>query len=679
MSGFHHYLHQLRTLPFREVVRRASAIGKRIARDRAREVRDRVLGTTLPDGDFISRAFGGAFPDKEALIAHFRSRTGPSFFIDRPDAKTAVSGLARADRERVIAEADKACEHSFDLLGSGGVCLGDTIDWHRDFKTGYRWDPGTYYKDIKIPSGRADIKVPWELSRFYHAVTLGQAWWLTNDEKYAREFASQVSDWLDANRPAFGVNWNCTMDVAIRACNWIAGYSFFRGSKALTDELLLKLLKGLYQHGLHIRENLEYSETLTSNHYLSDVAGLVYLGTMFPEFREARGWKAFGIDELRKEMEKQVYPDGCDFEASTCYHRLVLELFFFSTLVAVVNDPGFAGDNYRETSQKIFGERYVERLSRMFEAVLFLLKPSGMMPQIGDNDSGVLHAFARREALDMHYLLSLGAVFFDEPQFKVREFGVCEEALWVFGANGGRVLRDMAGKSIVDVGSRSLPDAGWYVMRKGQDYLVVSCGPNGQNGAGGHAHNDKLSFELYLEGRDVIVDPGTYLYTPDPAARNAFRSTSFHNTVSVNGLEQNSFSVDLLFAMGNEARAKATRWLSTADHDELAGEHAGFNARGFHHSRTFRFDKHGRGIAVIDEVSGNGAQSLAGFHLCPGVEPVAVREGTYRIGGATIAFMGHDRIAIEDSWYSAAYGKREIIRCLKVHFGERLETHISVA
>ena len=43
--------------------------------------------------------------------------------------------------------------------------------------------------------------------------------------------------------------------------------------------------------------------------------------------------------------------------------------------------------------------------------------------------------------------------------------------------------------------------AGWYVMRNNKNYCVVSCGPNGQNGIGGHTHNDKLSFELCINGR----------------------------------------------------------------------------------------------------------------------------------------------------------------------------------
>ena len=45
----------------------------------------------------------------------------------------------------------------------------DPIDWHIDFKSGYRWKQNTWFKNIK--HGHilgVDIKVPWELSRMQH-------------------------------------------------------------------------------------------------------------------------------------------------------------------------------------------------------------------------------------------------------------------------------------------------------------------------------------------------------------------------------------------------------------------------------------------------------------------------------------------------------------------------------
>jgi hypothetical protein len=90
----------------------------------------------------------------------------------------------------------------------------------------------------------------------------------------------------------------------------------------------------------------------------------------------------------------------------------------------------------------------------MFEAVLYLLKPNGKMPQIGDNDNGRLHIFKDREVLDMRYLLCLGAIFFKEPKFKIKEFGFCEEALWVFGQNGLNIWDELKENDIEDIKSK---------------------------------------------------------------------------------------------------------------------------------------------------------------------------------------------------------------------------------
>ena len=77
------------------------------------------------------------------------------------------------------------------------------------------------------------------------------------------------------------------------------------------------------------------------------------------------------------------------------------------------------------------------------------------------------------------------------------------------------------------------------VMRRNDDYLLITNGIVGTGGFGNHKHNDLLSFEYHAAGAAVIVDPGSYVYTSDPDARNLFRSTRSHNTLSVDDQEQN--------------------------------------------------------------------------------------------------------------------------------------------
>ena len=98
------------------------------------------------------------------------------------------------------------------------------IDWHRDYKSGYKWDDQLLYLEVPLsPIESADIKVPREMSRFQH---IGEMFFTHNDLA-ATEFLLQIIDWITSNPIRRGVNWACTMDVAIRAVNWIWGLRAF--------------------------------------------------------------------------------------------------------------------------------------------------------------------------------------------------------------------------------------------------------------------------------------------------------------------------------------------------------------------------------------------------------------------------------------------------------------------
>ena len=612
----------------------------------------------------------GQVPSVGVALECFR-RARPPFFID-PSGRRELASLIQKDfqqlRRETVGEADRALAHVFDLLGSGPVNLDEFVErhggreecgyipWHFDFKTGYMWNQRRFYREVEIPYGKADIKVPWELSRFQHAAVLGQAYWLTGDEKYAQEFVRQVDDWIDRNPPKFGVNWTCTMDVAIRVANWILGFYFFKDSPTFTDEFLVKFLKSLLAHGRHIMANLE-NKGNTNNHYLADLVGLIYLGIAFPEFKEARRWREFGVQELVKEMDKQVYDDGMDFEASTCYHRLALELLFYPALLCRLNGielpVGFVG-----------------KLEKMFGFVLYLLKPNGRMPQIGDNDNGRLHVPGKRDSLDMTYLLTFATLYFDDPSYKVEEFGFAPEALWFFGPEAYDRWNGMPGRSVQGIGSKAFPDAGVFVMRNGIDFMVISCGPDGQGGIGGHSHNDKLSFELCIDGEDIIIDPGTYTYTADPRLRNRFRSTGYHNTIMVADEEQSHISETELFVLHPCAVGSPETFVTTPERDFLEAEHTGYRRLRppVSHRRKINYEKTERRWSIADTMQGGGQWSIATcFHLAPNLAPratapnrfvVATRKGCYVEFVIRPATGATAHWEMTEGWISPSYGKK---------------------
>lgn len=722
---FPHIVNRLCALSPNVLCRKAFCKAKQSGVDTIRRWKSYLGSTYLTDETFLKSLNG--FETLGEFVAYMRKRTAPYFFF-KPDLRQEVSVILEQNfpevKREIIYAADEVCEHTFDLLGSGpvkvycgmkakgfeGHCY-DTqvsgkelttahhsplpiynykpIDWHIDFKSGCRWNPKTYYKDIKYGHRLGvDIKVPWELSRFQHLTTLGEAYFLSKNEKYAKEFVNQVTDWIENNLPKFGVNWKCTMDVAIRSCNWLLAWEFFRNSPLISNEFIIKFFKSLLQHGRHIKNNLEYSESLTSNHYLSDIVGLVYLGVLIPEFKESKEWKNFGIKELKREMKKQVYSDGVDFEASTCYHRLVLELFFYVTFLVIINDKNFKGDNFIEVGSEIFGEKYLQRLYKMFEFVLYALKPNGRMSQIGDNDNGRLHIFTNREVLNVRYLLTLGAIFFKESKFKIKEFGFCEEALCIFGDKGYKIWQDLKENRLVNISSRAFPNTAWYIMRNNKDYMIISCGPNGQNGNGGHCHNDKLGLEVCIDGEDIIVDPGTYVYTSCPEWRNKFRSTGYHNTLVVDSEEQNRFDEKNLFRLGSEAQIKVNKWVTSAEYDFLDAQYNGYERLSdpVTHRRQILFNKN-EGYWVIKDILSTTENKLKirgarhrfdlYFHFAPieieviPEEPLVVRSklaGRMNIMIVPVNLSSLE-LSLEDSWVSYGYGsksKAPVLRYSKI-------------
>lgn len=124
--------------------------------------------------------------------------------------------------DRAVDEADRLCRHEITLLGYGPIELGATIDWHRDPVTGRTWER-RYWADYRPAqdSGGRDPKIIHELNRHQHLPRLAKAYLLTGDERYAAEAVAQLNSWIDQNPPGLGINWQSSLEIAIRAISWL--------------------------------------------------------------------------------------------------------------------------------------------------------------------------------------------------------------------------------------------------------------------------------------------------------------------------------------------------------------------------------------------------------------------------------------------------------------------------
>jgi hypothetical protein len=466
-----------------------------------------------------------------------------------------------------------------ELLALAHQLIDREFEWIRDPRSGYLW-PLDYHRDIKLMrSDGSDIRIVWELNRLGHFITLGRAYTHTKDERFTIAFLQQLRSWSEANPHGRGPNWTCAMEVALRAVNLIAARELFRESPQLDAPFLLKLFQ---QHGNYIRRNLEFSYVATSNHYLSDVAGLLWLGVMVPELRDADSWRNFGLEELLREMDKQVLPDGADFESSTGYHRFVTELFLYSFLLC------------RENGIEI-DRKYWRKLRSMLLYIRGYLRPDGFAPLIGDTDGGQFLPLQQRRADDHAYLLESGAEVFNDPTLRAPQ-----------------------------IASTAFPHAGTYIMRHDDLYLCFNASGAGINGRGSHGHNDALSIEVFAGGVAFIIDPGTYVYTGDLQRRHEFRSTAYHSTVKIDGVEQNTIDRDAPFVIGDEARPRVLSWETNSDTDKIVAEHYGYQRlkNPVIHRRTVIFNKPERSWLIEDEFLGEAVDHdfEVRFHFAPGLK-----------------------------------------------------------
>ena len=160
------------------------------------------------------------------------------------------------------------------------------------------------------------------------------------------------------------------------------------------------------------------------------------------------------------------------------------------------------------------------------------------------------------------------------------------------------------------------PDTGYAVIRTPRIWLAFDCGAPSPDFLPAHAHADALSFQLWVDGRPVVVDPGTYTYEPG-ADRDWFRGTRSHSTVAVDG---DQFELWGAFRSGRLPQVE----LLEASETELV---AGVTGRtGVRHVRRLRLRE--SELVIEDELEGARQSTIeSSLQFAPGVEPEVTAQG----------------------------------------------------
>lgn len=447
-------------------------------------------------------------------------------------------------------------EHKFDLLGSGWICVNqeDTaeksynkIDWHRDWKSGYRFDTtlkSDKIQNIKLPNG-VDVKYPWELARMQHlpilAITAIKD--SNNADKYFDEFKNEIADFIYSNPVAYGINWACPMDVALRVVSWLIAYDIFLTSVGKNDKAFHKIFtRSILEHGDFIFHNLEknFTEDKSGNHYLSNLLGLLCIGHYFRSKKSSK-WFQFAAREYQREIIKQYLPDGGNYEFSTAYHRLDSELTALSICFMLANKIKIS-------------DIEIERLSRSFDVMQAIVGIDGNIIQIGDNDNGHAAIFSaaynsklcKNELSGNAAINMLNAIFGrynSTIESKVLRSIIADNQYLLYQKREKKPINnrcEMTQPPYFEINSYDITSEkilgvdifehfGLVKFRTDSYDLYVRTPIDISIGKTVHIHADCLHTEVVTNSRRLFADQGSYIYTSDINMRNIFRQDSAHN------------------------------------------------------------------------------------------------------------------------------------------------------
>ena len=339
----------------------------------------------------------------------------------------------------------------------------------------------------------------WQLSRHNEWFILGYAYFKTGDEKYAQAWAKQFDTWVkQALSPEPGsadgsatLCWR-TIEAGIRmGSNWQYVLHAFYKSPAFTDDIITDWYKSVWEHGERL-----YNDHRTGNWLLMEMDGLAQIGIFYPVLRNARQWFNFAVEMLEKQLDIQFYPDGLQYELTTHYHGVSISCYIRLMRVAQA---------YGTT----LPDNFLHKLENTIAFYSKLIMPDFRLPNLNDG------TWARAGTWVSEYM-----DFF--PHRK--------DFIWT--ATEGKQGERPSYTSI------ALPYSGLMAMRTGWDadalWGLLDVAPFGR----GHQHEDKLSLLLYMNGRRVLTEGGVYAYD-DSEMRRYVLSTRSHNTIRVNGMDQN--------------------------------------------------------------------------------------------------------------------------------------------
>ncbi len=325
---------------------------------------------------------------------------------------------------------------------------------------------------------------------------LGIAGEQTQNPRYYGKLAQITESFIDT-----GIDKPFSWDLhgtAFRTMVLVNTWWKLREAGLLTEPLSTKILEALQQHGEFLENEANYQGE--HNHGITQAAALLLLAENFPDLPQSPGWRELAKSRLNQSISENVDADGVLTENSPYYHFYSLGLYWeihkYSLQHNVEISPLFE-----------------KKIRDMIRYGVYVLEPNRSVPTLG-------------ASLEAQYDFKNDFVEMAEldPNFKY---------VFTEGTQGTMPPK----KSIVfPVAGQSILRSGWGQGTEFQEQtqVIFDFGPYRTK----HSDFDALSFHLFAKGDALMPDSGLFTYETGKEF-NYFHGTSAHNTVVVDGLDQN--------------------------------------------------------------------------------------------------------------------------------------------
>jgi len=467
-----------------------------------------------------------------------------------PADRETIKKILGADKDKLFAEANEILNGQVRLFGGEPRLL--------DFAPPQPLKHWTAYT-TGLPGG-ADIKPVWEMGRFSWATVLARAYWLSEDERYAKGFWQLTEKFLAANPVNMGPQWSSAQEVALRLIALAFCYSLVADAAASTQVRKGMLAARLAAHAERIPPTLDYAWAQNNNHLLSEAAGLYTAAALLPEHAQAGRWLQTGREIFLAGLDAQVHADGAYAQHSANYQRLMLQLGAWFTLVAKS-----LGESVPKTS-----------LGKLNTATIWLHnlldEASGQVPNLGPNDGAYILPLTILPFADYRPALQATGLAFSNQAYL--EKGAWDEmALWL----GLKPARSAAERERPSQLIRIEGKDSWAFLRAAEFHERP-----------GHA--DQLHLDLWWRGLNIAQDAGSYIYKAAAPWDNALASTRVHNTVMLANREQMTRAGRFLWLDWAQGKILSTQADKDGNLIGAVAEHDGYRKLGATHQREVRIE-----------------------------------------------------------------------------------------